>query len=341
MRSGFLFIILVLVFAYSASTAQDRSFGLVLISPETDSLQSEFHALLAGGYANGLEAGMTGPVVSIGDELDTVVTGTCEIVDVSKYEASCLIRGSGGQMVRMNDMVILEPIEVDQAMFIKRGRQAFDTKDFERAEFFLSRALRTATPEETTELTPLVAESQSMVEKEYNRKLTESEKKQEKSAELTYMRLARGHIIGGTLTGAKHYFNKILRVNPKSDYLKERIKRIDELHRFSAKQKAQDSSEETPYEGPAEIYPEMTKSAAPYYPSSAKKEGIEGVVWVKALVAKTGKVLWAEVGQSSGNQELDLEATAAAYKNEYKPGIEKGKAINCWVTYKVKFELDR
>ena len=176
--------------------------------------------------------------------------------------------------------------------------------------------------------------------KEYDRKLTESEKTQEQSAELTYMRLARAHIIGGTLTGAKHYFARMLRVNPKSDYLKERIKRIDELHRFSAKQKAQDSSEEAPFKGPAEIFPEMTKGAAPDYPSSAEKEGVEGNVWVMALVAKTGEVLWAEVGKSSGNEELDEAAIAAAYKNKYKPGLDKGRAVNCWVTYKVSFALD-
>ena len=89
-----------------------------------------------------------------------------------------------------------------------------------------------------------------------------------------------------------------------------------------------------------EIYPEMLRYAAPDYPKRARRARIEGVVWVRALVARTGKVLMADVFRSSGNGDLDDAAVSAAYDNEFRPGIQKGKAINCWVTYRVNFQLE-
>jgi len=91
---------------------------------------------------------------------------------------------------------------------------------------------------------------------------------------------------------------------------------------------------------PVEIYPEMIYQHAPDYPRFAKQAGIEGTVWVQALVSKNGSVLDARVGKSSGTKALDEAAVAAAKKNKFKPGIQNGRPIACWVSYAVEFELD-
>ena len=92
---------------------------------------------------------------------------------------------------------------------------------------------------------------------------------------------------------------------------------------------------------PVEIEPEFVTQVKPEYPRLAEQAGIEGVVWVKALVSKTGDVLKSAVYKSSGTESLDEAAVKAAYKNKFKPGIQNGRPVNCWVTYKVEFELDR
>lgn len=90
---------------------------------------------------------------------------------------------------------------------------------------------------------------------------------------------------------------------------------------------------------PVEIYPEMISHHKPDYPRFAKNAGIEGTVWVQALVDKEGNVIKAQVGKSSGTPALDDAAVEAAYENKFKPGIQNGRPVACWVTYKVEFSL--
>jgi len=86
--------------------------------------------------------------------------------------------------------------------------------------------------------------------------------------------------------------------------------------------------------------PEMTHQESPVYPEAEKEKGIEGEVWVKALVGKDGKVAQAVLGKSSGVQSFDDEALKAAWKCTYTPAKIDGKPIATWVTYRVEFKLD-
>ncbi|MCK4461027.1 MAG: energy transducer TonB [candidate division Zixibacteria bacterium] len=91
---------------------------------------------------------------------------------------------------------------------------------------------------------------------------------------------------------------------------------------------------------PVEIYPEMIHQAPLEYPRLAKQAGITGDVWVQALVDKDGNVRDARVGKSSGTISLDEAAVKQAKHCKFKPGIQNGRPIACWVTYKVEFTLD-
>lgn len=91
---------------------------------------------------------------------------------------------------------------------------------------------------------------------------------------------------------------------------------------------------------PVEIQAEMIFEAPLEYPRLAKQAGMEGIVWVKALVGKDGEVKKAMVGKSSGSQAgFDEAAVAQAYKCKYKPAIQNGRPVAVWVTYKVEFNL--
>lgn len=90
---------------------------------------------------------------------------------------------------------------------------------------------------------------------------------------------------------------------------------------------------------PVEIYPEMIYEEKPEYPRLARGAGLEGTVWVQALVDKEGTVRKAQVARSSGTAALDEAAVQAAYKNRFKPGIQNGRPVAVWVTYKVDFRI--
>lgn len=91
---------------------------------------------------------------------------------------------------------------------------------------------------------------------------------------------------------------------------------------------------------PVEIIPEFIHESKPKFPRLAKQAGITGVVWIQALVDKNGNVRDARVAKSSGTVALDEAALKAAFDNKFKPGIQNGRPVNCWVSYKVVFELD-
>ena len=88
-------------------------------------------------------------------------------------------------------------------------------------------------------------------------------------------------------------------------------------------------------EMPVQVYEEK-----PVYPAMAERAGIEGVVWVRALVDREGKVRDAIVQKASGtNAGFEDAAVEAAFKNRFKPAIQNGRPIPVWVTYRVLFEL--
>ncbi len=84
---------------------------------------------------------------------------------------------------------------------------------------------------------------------------------------------------------------------------------------------------------------DMVYEEKPVYPRLAEQAGLEGVVWVKALVGSDGSVKNAVVFKSSGTPSLDEAAVAAAPKCKYKPAIQNGRSVAMWVAYKVEFTL--
>ena len=88
-------------------------------------------------------------------------------------------------------------------------------------------------------------------------------------------------------------------------------------------------------EMPVQVYEET-----PAYPEMAERAGIEGIVYVRALVDKEGRVRDAIVEKASGtNAGFEEAALEAAMKNRYKPAIQNGRPIPVWVSYRVVFEL--
>jgi len=91
---------------------------------------------------------------------------------------------------------------------------------------------------------------------------------------------------------------------------------------------------------PYDELPVPIKEVKPEYPPLARQAGIEGVVWVKILVDKNGKVRNALIFKPSGASAGFEEAALAAVKqNEYKPAISNNQPVAVWAIFKVTFNL--
>ncbi|MDH4222105.1 MAG: energy transducer TonB [candidate division Zixibacteria bacterium] len=92
---------------------------------------------------------------------------------------------------------------------------------------------------------------------------------------------------------------------------------------------------------PYEEAPVPIKWIKPKYPELAEKAGVEGMVWVQALVDKHGKVRDAKcIKTGSVNPDIFCDAAVeAAKQNEYKPAISNKEPVAVWVQYKVEFLL--
>jgi periplasmic protein TonB len=75
------------------------------------------------------------------------------------------------------------------------------------------------------------------------------------------------------------------------------------------------------------------------YPESAKKEGITGVVFVKALIDVNGNVASAEIDKGV-NDDLNSAALSAVKNTKFIPGEDKGEKVQAEVTIPIKFKLD-
>jgi TonB family protein len=91
---------------------------------------------------------------------------------------------------------------------------------------------------------------------------------------------------------------------------------------------------------PLSKMPEIVSQAQPYYPSEAKKAGIEGTVYVKVLLSKEGMVIRATVIKSA-SEILNKSAVDAALKYVFTPALDKDNLPTFhWYVIPILFKLE-
>lgn len=91
---------------------------------------------------------------------------------------------------------------------------------------------------------------------------------------------------------------------------------------------------------PFEEAPVQVVTVTPVYPALAQRAGVEGSVWIKALVDKEGQVRDVIIVKDSGaNAGFEESAIDAAKQTVWKPAIANGQPIAVWITYKIDFKL--
>ena len=89
-----------------------------------------------------------------------------------------------------------------------------------------------------------------------------------------------------------------------------------------------------PYEKP----PEAIKQVPAKYPPDAKKDNVQGTVWLKTLVDEEGRVAKVDI-QKSEAEVLNQAAVDAVKQWLFKPAIMKGKPVAVWVSIPFRFVL--
>jgi TonB family protein len=86
--------------------------------------------------------------------------------------------------------------------------------------------------------------------------------------------------------------------------------------------------------------PECISAVLPPYPESAKKDRIEGEVWLQVLVDEHGDVGEVRVLRKS-NSDVGFEQAAmdAALKWKYRPAVYNRKPVAVWIMYTLSFRL--
>ncbi len=89
-----------------------------------------------------------------------------------------------------------------------------------------------------------------------------------------------------------------------------------------------------------DVQPTFVVVVKPDYPPLALRAGLEGTVWVQALVDEKGivskVVIIKESGARVGFEEASVEA---ANKCRFSPALKDGRAIKIWVTFPFEFKL--
>jgi protein TonB len=90
---------------------------------------------------------------------------------------------------------------------------------------------------------------------------------------------------------------------------------------------------------PVDVMPKVL-NASVSYPEEARNRGEQGIVYVKALVGKDGKVTDAVVDPAQpASDVLGKAAVAAVQQWSFEPGKAKGEPVAVWIVVPVNFKL--
>jgi protein TonB len=85
--------------------------------------------------------------------------------------------------------------------------------------------------------------------------------------------------------------------------------------------------------------PELVKACDPVYPELAKQAGLEGMVLLRLLISRKGRVLDAEVIKSDVTPAMEKAAIAAARNSRFKPAKYRNRPVKAHMVFPVNFTI--
>jgi protein TonB len=91
---------------------------------------------------------------------------------------------------------------------------------------------------------------------------------------------------------------------------------------------------------PAQELPEALSLPEPDFPEVARDSVKQADVWVRVLIGPDGSVQDGSIVKSSvEGMGFEVAALEAALKGEWKPAVQDSVPVECWVSYRIPFEL--
>jgi len=85
--------------------------------------------------------------------------------------------------------------------------------------------------------------------------------------------------------------------------------------------------------------PQILKEPPPTYPEAAKRIGFGGIVKIRAIIGKDGRVISADLLKGLGKFGMDEAALEAVRKRVYTPGVLEGRPVEVITTITITFTL--
>ncbi|MCK4606884.1 MAG: TonB family protein [candidate division Zixibacteria bacterium] len=336
MRQVSCIVVAVALAVMSAMPAAAEDFPIIfLLEPEKNLDEPATLAFVDGGYVSGLEVGMVGSLIRADGVADSAATGclkdvVVEVHDVSAWESACVIRGLHWIKIPAHVAVRVEVPDLDTARLHRLGSEAATARQYRKAQHYFEQLLLIDSLSVDSSIHDLLSQCRSEVEDEDNRQLSRKMKRAEKKRSPVYHALGAYFFAHNKPEAARHYLERAVRFGKKNEHAEHLLWLIGEGETCMP---TVDTSVAL------DVFPEMVYEAEIEYPRVARLAEVTGVVWVQALVDKTGVVIQVRIGRSSCFWLLDQAALQQAQLCRYKPGIQKGKPVACWVTYRVLFLL--
>jgi TonB family protein len=90
-----------------------------------------------------------------------------------------------------------------------------------------------------------------------------------------------------------------------------------------------------------DVEPKLISLPEPGYPEAARKEGLEGVVWVRSLVDREGRVREVMIEKrAEANVGFEEAAMSAAKGALWRPARRGGQPVPYWVSHKIEFKKE-
>lgn len=93
----------------------------------------------------------------------------------------------------------------------------------------------------------------------------------------------------------------------------------------------------TPKDGMGEFYKFIGENLK--YPAAAKKDSVQGKVFLKFMVLESGELAHIEVIKGIGHGCDEAALNAIKNSPAWIPGKQKGKAVKVWMTLPIVFRL--
>ncbi len=333
----YLFVLTVSLVLIATGFSVAEEFNILLLNQtpaEKLEQRPQGRVLIDGGCVEGIEEGLRGVILSTGSGGDTITVARVTVTDVTAHEAMCAFETTVDRyMMTKRHQVSIDAAELDAASMFAKAMECYDAGDYERACYYYNRVLESA-PDNS--LARMRAEScKQNIEAQKSRNLTDEEQLAESEHIPMYLEIAQAYRKIKSYSRAREYVNRVLAIDaehPKAVAL-QRLIPDDAIFAHTRE----------PLPGIDEFVPvdeiaSMLKSTSPVYPKIARDAGLEGKVWIKALVDRDGSVVDAVMYKSCGLNILDQEALKAAKDNKFNPATKDGRPVATWVAYPVVFE---